>query len=365
MPLFISSRQMSVKRRVTQLAIAMLLILFAFSMLLPTNIKGLLRERAANWTGVILTSAEKIKTHLLEYKDESYSPTHTENSPCFTVGFKSPTTGNGMGNHLFYFAGVIYAAWLTGRRPLILSSKSNLLETAFDLDIVHLDNSRRCPVGQFIHQFVYAYNGDIRSLTDVEANVSVWLRGSFCSWKYTRPVETELRRQLQFRRELTAFVEQFLSARVPRGWDADSFVRVGVHVRRGDFLKPWAVSSGFTVAGRDYLTTAMAYFVERYRRIQFVVASNDVTWCRRNIAPSSFDEDRISVVFSVGHSAAQDLALLASCDHTVMTTGTYSWWAAWLANGTTVYYRNFPKRGSRLWKRSNVDDYYPPWWIGL
>ena len=59
-----------------------------------------------------------------------------------------------------------------------------------------------------------------------------------------------------------------------------------------------------------------------------------------------FNKTNVNITFSVQHSAGQDLALLASCDHTVMATGTFSWWAAWLANGTTVYYANFPRRGS-------------------
>jgi len=67
----------------------------------------------------------------------------------------------------------------------------------------------------------------------------------------------------------------------------------------------------------------------------------------------------------VGQSAGEDLALLASCDHTVITTGTFGWWAAWLANGITVYYANHPRHGSQLSSMIHHDDYYPPQWIGI
>lgn len=289
-------------------------------------------------------------------------------SACFTVGFPIPTTGNGIGNHLFYYAGAMYVTWLTGRRPLILSSYWTKLDAAFDLDIARVSEDelkRRCPVQVFTHKYVYAYNADVKDLTTVDANVSIKLNGSFCSWKYTRPIEDQLRTKLKFRPELMAFVDRFLFTNVPPGWNASAFVRVGVHVRRGDFLNDWANKTGFTVADRDYLNQSMAYFLQRYRRVQFIVASNDIDWCRSNIEPSSFNQELVNITFSVGHAAEQDLALLARCNHTVMTTGTYSWWASWLANGTTVYYKEFPRRGSTLWQRSRAADYFPPTWIPM
>ena len=30
--------------------------------------------------------------------------------------------------------------------------------------------------------------------------------------------------------------------------------------------------------------------------------------------------------------------MLASCDHVIMTVGTYGWWGAYLAGGDVVYY---------------------------
>ena len=79
-----------------------------------------------------------------------------------------------------------------------------------------------------------------------------------------------------------------------------------------------------------------------------------------------FNKTDVNITFSVNHNTGQDLALLASCDHTVMTTGTFSWWAAWLANGTTVYCADYPKRGSWLsTKIQRSTEYYYPDWIGM
>ena len=212
---------------------------------------------------------------------------------------------------------------------------------------------------------VYAYNRRVRTLVDVPPTESILLVGSFASWRYTHPIANRLRRTLNFRRELVQFAAEFLSFNVPPDWTAFSFLRVGVHVRRGDFLRRRRIRKGFTAATSLYLRRALGYFVARFARIQFIVASNDIPWCRDHIRSSTWPRNRVNITFSEGHSDGEDLALLASCNHTVITVGTFSWWAAWLANGTTVYYADFPRRGSSLSNRSHIKEYYPPKWIGI
>ena len=65
------------------------------------------------------------------------------------------------------------------------------------------------------------------------------------------------------------------------------------------------------------------------------------------------------------HKAAVDLAVLASCDHIIMSTGTYGWWAAWLTGGVVVYYKYPAREGSLYSKHFNGDDFFPPHWIPM
>ena len=91
---------------------------------------------------------------------------------------------------------------------------------------------------------------------------------------------------------------------------------VGIHVRRGDFLLPDKVQFGYTVASNLYFQRAMEYFSRKYHPIQFIVASNDLQWCRENLKNYSNvwmpDKEQ---------SVELDLALLIQCNHTIMTTG--------------------------------------------
>ena len=67
----------------------------------------------------------------------------------------------------------------------------------------------------------------------------------------------------------------------------------------------------------------MRYFVERYGRVQFIVASDDLKWARENItAPAGLPSDVVNVTYVPGgQSPGQDMAILAQCDHTIMSIG--------------------------------------------
>jgi len=74
---------------------------------------------------------------------------------------------------------------------------------------------------------------------------------------------------------------------------------------------------------------------------------------------------QVAAAFSEGHSAGVDLAILSSCDAVVVSTGSFGWWAAWLADKTTVYYDDWPRRGSNMYKLFNASQYWPRKWIPM
>lgn len=85
----------------------------------------------------------------------------------------------------------------------------------------------------------------------------------------------------------------------------------------------------------------------------FIVTSDDPDWCRKNFV---FHQDIIVLDFGppAGH-----LAILASANYIIISTGSYGWWGAWLADGVTIYYKTVKHEEST---RSN---YFPIEWIGI
>jgi galactoside 2-L-fucosyltransferase 1/2 len=95
----------------------------------------------------------------------------------------------------------------------------------------------------------------------------------------------------------------------------------------------------------------------------FFVASDDLEWCKVNLKGAD-------VVFSPGLPAEEDFATLVECDHIIISSGTFGWWAAWLNGGVVLYYKKLARAGSPLDRHLRSDpnfmhNYFEPSWIGL
>ena len=94
---------------------------------------------------------------------------------------------------------------------------------------------------------------------------------------------------------------------------------VSLHVRRGDLLVP-----GNTTARApfrpEYIANARAMFGQN---ATFLVFSDDIAWCRANIVGDN-------VAYAEGADEIEDFVTMTHCDHNVITSSTFSWWAAWL-----------------------------------
>ena len=123
-------------------------------------------------------------------------------------------------------------------------------------------------------------------------------------------------------------------------------VWIGIHVRRTDF-----VALNFS-SSDEYLFHSIQYYTERYPDAHFIVASDDKSYCRNLFR----DRSNIFITprsFSVG----EDLIALSLCQHSIATSGTFGWWAAFLTNGE-VTHDNVYSSGCK-----KPQHYYPPWFV--
>lgn len=220
----------------------------------------------------------------------------------------------------------------------------------------------------FVERRACAYDPETEVLEDRQ----VMLHGFYQSWRYFANIP---RRQLvdhfRFTQRTSTAADQSrvwrdLARTTLTGSDS---ILVGVHVRRGDFVRsPSTVAYGYTVADRDFFRRAMRYFADRFKRVDFVVCSDDIEWSRRNVLlpPVTSHRCEMRIAYCDGSDdEAADLAVLARADHVIMSTGTFGWWAAWLAGGTTIYYGGWPRPGSALSAQVNKTDFFPPDWIAM
>lgn len=100
---------------------------------------------------------------------------------------------------------------------------------------------------------------------------------------------------------------------------------VGVHVRRGDYLKVPEMYGGICTSA--YYIHAIDYMRRHTDNPVFYIFSNDINWCREVFA--SYTD--IEYVDINGEDRGYfDLELMRNCKHNIIANSSFSWWGAWL-----------------------------------
>jgi galactoside 2-L-fucosyltransferase 1/2 len=81
----------------------------------------------------------------------------------------------------------------------------------------------------------------------------------------------------------------------------------------------------------DFFLRQMNHLRNKYKPIIFVVVSDDPKWCERELHGDD-------VVVMRNNSPAQDLAIMAACNHSIIDYGTYGMWGAILSGGDIFVY---------------------------
>jgi len=280
-----------------------------------------------------------------------------------------------LGNQLFNFAAMLQVATMTNREIIMpVSPLYGWIDKWFDVNVTRVHDVQKevCPCAEVTETKGIAYEKSfplVANNTRLMNVTTLLVCGWFQSWKYIVGIEDELRRHLRWKQEILTRLKRFLDDTKPVSWSG-SFTRVGVHIRCGDILEKYMNSFGFTVPNITYLQKAVDLIMANTSgNIQFLVTTDNMTWTKEhmNIEKQIINSTRVRVTYSEGpgHDAGFDMALLSSCDKIIMTTGSYGWWSAWLANKPTIYYKNWPRVGSTLIERFVAEDYFPPNWIPI
>ena len=152
---------------------------------------------------------------------------------------------------------------------------------------------------------------------------------------------------------------------------------VCVHIRRGDLLWQKYVDLGLRFAPLDDIKFAMKWMETKYNQVIFIIASEELYWKKldltleeRSILANlslyleSFQET--NVVMSNMTSDLEDFVLMQSCDHMIMTVGTFGWWAARMTSqrgGDVMYYRHPFRVESNMYQNFDRHSRFPGHWM--
>uniref|UniRef100_A0A452R3Z6 L-Fucosyltransferase n=1 Tax=Ursus americanus TaxID=9643 RepID=A0A452R3Z6_URSAM len=262
-----------------------------------------------------------------------------------------------LGNQMGEYATLYALAKMNGRPAFIPAQMHGTLAPIFriSLPVLHGTTASRIPWRN------YHLNDWMEERYRHIPGGYVRLTGYPCSWTFYHHLRDEILREFTLHDHVREDAQRFLRGLQAKWARRATFV--GVHVRRGDYVRVMPRVWKGVVADRGYLRRALDWFRARYLRPVFVITSDDMAWCRENINASRGD-----VVFAgngLRGSPARDFALLTQCNHTVITVGTFGIWAAYLAGGDTVYLANFTLPDSPFRWIFKPQAAFLPQWVGI
>ncbi|XP_074651625.1 galactoside alpha-(1,2)-fucosyltransferase 2-like [Tubulanus polymorphus] len=299
----------------------------------------------------------------LSTTQKSHAVTKTDKSnfdePTLTVTFLGR-----LGNLMFQYAALYATAEKYSLLPVVPSKFQ--LSSIFEITAPSQSGVSTYELFRERENYTGRYDKNMNSFHLNPSYNSYHIKGFLQSFKYFENYSHKIRRQFTFRKRTRHKAKNFIDdnvsnylERIGRRNSLKKLQLVGIHVRRGDNLSVFNIGFGYVVADEQYIERAMQKMTSMYKNILFIVVSDDIVWCEDNIKYYN------NTIFSYGKSAAVDMAILSMCNHVIMTTGSFGWWASWLANGTTIYYKNWPRPGSNLSLEVGHEDYFPATWIGL
>ncbi|XP_046548475.1 galactoside alpha-(1,2)-fucosyltransferase 2-like [Haliotis rubra] len=300
----------------------------------------------------------------------------------------TPQFNGRLGNQMFEYAST-YALARAKNMSLYVPSV-HILNRLFPLDMATV-TSKRCGGWHPVNAPCCSYDDHLVTRLDSSTCQSV---GQYLqSWKFFHPVEESIRRQFTFKPSIAdRAVNKLVSVKLEflrRMKDGTRLMRelsnatgevkqdlhrvenvsatlsvnltyIGMHVRRGDYLSSMSRRQGRITPPAEYYIHAMRYFRAIFPNTLFVVAGDDGSWVNRNIGAPD-------VVVVQRDSAEVDLCVLSMCNHTILSVGTFGWWAGFLAGGTTVYYKHPYRNNTEMsrWYPNYDSDFVYPGWIAM
>ncbi|XP_046561254.1 galactoside alpha-(1,2)-fucosyltransferase 2-like isoform X2 [Haliotis rubra] len=269
----------------------------------------------------------------------------------------------GLGNNMFIYASC-YGLAAYYNRTLVFP-KSSMLTKYFKLNAHIIQDNCACNSAKF---YLEKYNcGMDPALLNLSPKENIKFGYYLQSWKYFVNVMDDIRRQYTLSNTTLSKARDIISKlsiehqqRTKRLFKKQP-VLVGIHVRRGDInSEARLIKFGYELATPGFFSHAMQYFRKKYAHVLFLVCSLEMDWTKWYVTGDD-------IIYVEGNEFITDMAVLLSCDHTVTSVGSFSWWVGFLNGGETVYYQWPAREGSELRKQfsANYSDYFLPEWIGL
>ncbi|XP_077170404.1 galactoside alpha-(1,2)-fucosyltransferase 2-like [Paroedura picta] len=298
----------------------------------------------------------------ISVKNTSGPPKHEHTTPSVSSirnkdgGMWTVNSIGRLGNQMGEYATLYALAKLNGHQAYILPAMHRYLAPIFKLTLPMIPSEL---VGKIPWRNYGLHDWMSEEYRHIQGKY-VRLSGYPCSYTFYHHIRHEILQEFAFHDYIKEDANRYLLQ--IRG-QRKTVTYIGVHVRRGDYVHVMPNIWKGVVADKNYLDKAMNYFREKYHDAVFVVVSNGMAWCKENMDASRGD------VYFAGDgqesSPGRDFALIAHCNHTIMTIGTFGIWAGYLVGGETIYLANYTLPDSPFLKVFKPSAAFLPEWIGI
>lgn len=151
----------------------------------------------------------------------------------------------------------------------------------------------------------------------IKTKKDIYLKGEWLTEALISPIQHQLQKELTLNTEPNQtnklFLEQITNSN-----------SVLIHIRRGDYVAKRMHDLG-GICTDHYFNEAIALIEDKITAPHFYVFSDDITWAR-----NTFGETIFTYITGNEDAPEEDLRLMMSCKHAIISNSTFSWWGAWL-----------------------------------
>jgi hypothetical protein len=149
---------------------------------------------------------------------------------------------------------------------------------------------------------------------------TVYLKGGWQSEKYFSRYRDIIFQSLQLKQEVVSPVSE-------KARQIKEKQTVGVHIRRGDYLRMKIIFEWHGVMSKDYYLRGFEEIHKKKGDFSVLYFTDDPEWVQKELIPAMNGE---IVSSTTNQNHFQDFHLLSSCQHNIIANSSFSWWAAWL-----------------------------------
>jgi hypothetical protein len=176
-----------------------------------------------------------------------------------------------------------------------------------------------------------------------------YLNGYWQSEEYFKPIEDLIRRDFEFRHAPDQSNAMLLSK------IKSTPSSVAIHIRRGDYLTDKMVASVLYPCPMTYYQHGINYLTGKLENPFFFIFSDDPEWVAANF---KLEYPHYLISGLNANRPEEELRLMSSCQHFIITNSSFSWWGAWLGQSHDKIVV-----APKLWFRSGLNIASESWFL--